>query len=143
MLEGSNFKATIKVLRDVNIFSGPMVLEYATSDLSAKGIDSYKFAECEQLSAAKRESAGCGDYLQSTGIISFAEGSNSGGFDVFIMNDNCLQRYFRYVQVFSPLYYYTKYNNIKKFSRFSRMTIADPFCSWIIGTARRNRFCKN
>jgi len=46
VLEGTNNIATITVLRDVNVYSGAMTLGYATSDLSAMGVDPTKFADC-------------------------------------------------------------------------------------------------
>ena len=81
------------------MFNGPLVIEYATSDISAKGVDSIKYSECLGIAASLRASAGCGDYEQSSGLIFFAEGANSGGFQVQIMNDNCKQRFFRYIQL--------------------------------------------
>merc|ERR1712070_113898 len=99
VLEGTHGSATITVLRDVSIFSGQMALEYATSDISAKGVDSVKYAECLGIAASLRASSGCGDYEQTTGVVYFVENANSGGFEVNIMNDQCKQRFFRYVQI--------------------------------------------
>jgi len=99
--------ATITVLRDIRVFRGAFDIEYATSDLTAKGVDSDKFDECLTIATNLRADAGCGDYMQTTGVISFNEGSNSGGFNVRIMNNLCKERYFRYVQVYICIYIYT------------------------------------
>lgn len=99
VLEGTDSSATITVLRDVNIFSGELAIEFSTSDISAKGIDSAKYASCLAMAASLRANAGCGDYEQTTGIIYFSEGANSGGFEINLMNNQCRQRYFRYIQL--------------------------------------------
>ena len=99
VLEGTDSTATITIFRDVNIFDGELTIEYATSDLTALGVDSVKYAACLAMAASLRADAGCGDYEQTTGIIHFSEGSNSGGFEVNLMNDQCRQRFFRYIQL--------------------------------------------
>ena len=91
--------ATITVLRDISIFSGPLYVEYATSDLTGHGVDSYKFDDCLAVPVNLRYSEGCGDYQQTSGSFFIPEGANSAGFRVNIMNNLCLERYFRYVQV--------------------------------------------
>lgn len=45
---------TLTILRDVSIFDGLIVLEYATSDLTAKGIDEAKYKECMLAATADR-----------------------------------------------------------------------------------------
>ena len=99
VLEGTHSSATVTVLRDVNVFDGALSIEYATSDISAKGVDSEKYTVCLSMAASLRADANCGDYEQTTGVIYFSEGANSGGFEVNVMNDQCRQRFFRYIQL--------------------------------------------
>ena len=54
ILEGSASFVTLTILRDVSIFDGLLVLEYATSDLTAKGIDEAKYRECMLFATADR-----------------------------------------------------------------------------------------
>jgi hypothetical protein len=76
-----------------------MEIAYATSDLTAKGVDSYKYAACMLLSPAQRGLAACGDYEQTHGKMYFPEGSNSGGFTINIVNYNCARPYLKFIQV--------------------------------------------
>ena len=61
-LEGTDSDVTVYVRRDPEVYNGELVLEYATSDLTAKGVDATKFAECQGIAANLRGPAGCGDY---------------------------------------------------------------------------------
>lgn len=99
MLEGTDLVATIALNRNLDIYSGRLVIEYATSDLTAQGVDRYKFDSCLALSPMNRAAAGCGDYEQTRGLLILAPNSNSGGFKIRIMNDMCKEFYMKYVQV--------------------------------------------
>ena len=98
-MEGTDGYAVITVLRDVTIYNGPLTIAYATSDLSAKGVDADKFTACLGVATNLRAPEGCGDYQQTSGTFSLPQGANSGGFQVNIMNNLCKERYFRYLQV--------------------------------------------
>merc|ERR1711988_257969 len=98
-LEGTDTDVTIYVSRDPDVYSGEIVLEYATSDLTATGVDATKFAACQALAATLRGPANCGDYEQTTGNLVIPEGSNQAGFKVKIMNDQCRERFLKFVQV--------------------------------------------
>ena len=87
------------MLRDVTVYDGPISVAYSTSDITAKGVDQIKFTECLAMATNLRAKFGCGDYEQTAGTIKFASGSNSGGFNVRITNNLCLERHFRYIQV--------------------------------------------
>lgn len=76
-----------------------MEIAYATSDLTAKGVDGYKYAACLLLSPANRGPAGCGDYEQTQGKIYYPEGANSGGFTVNIVNYLCSKPFLKFIQV--------------------------------------------
>ncbi len=81
------------------MYSGQIVLEYATSDLTARGVDTDKFTACLRLSTLERGPAGCGDYEQSTGRVVIEEGDMSGGFTVRVVDDLCYERFMKYLQV--------------------------------------------
>jgi hypothetical protein len=99
VLEGTNNLATITVVRDPLVYTGDIVVEVATSDLTAKGVDSFKYAACQQISTDIRNAAGCGDYRQTRINILIPNGVNSGGADVYIMNNQCRTIQPRYVQL--------------------------------------------
>lgn len=87
------------LLRDPAVYSGRVVLEYATSDLTARGVDSAKFDACMALSVRERGPAGCGDYEQSAGLVVIEPGDMSGGFTVRVLDDLCFERFSTYLQV--------------------------------------------
>lgn len=91
--------AEITVLRDLAVNDGPLTLEFATSDLSAQGIDSNKFNECMLLPVKERTSSGCFDYEQTRGLMHILRGDDRGTFTVRIVNDLCQERFMKYVQV--------------------------------------------
>ena len=99
VLEGTSSYASVTILRNTEIFDGDVYIEYATSDLSAQGVDNTKFEACMNLATNERGPAGCGDYEQTKGVLHLAAGSVSGGFDVRIMNDLCKERFMKYIQV--------------------------------------------
>ena len=88
-LEGDLQFVTVSLSRDLRVYSGLLVLEYATSDLTARGVDRAKFAECFLLAATERGPAGCGDYEQTTGQLRIPAGEEKGGFTIRISDDRC------------------------------------------------------
>lgn len=74
-------------------------MEFATSDLTAHGVDDAKYEECLQISPEKRAAADCGDYLLTAGIVEFTPGSAAAGFTVSIVDDLCRERFMEYIQV--------------------------------------------
>jgi hypothetical protein len=98
-LEGVQSVIAITVERDLMIFPGKMVLEFATSDITARGIDQKFFDYCMSLGVGDRARIGCGDYEQSAGYITFEEGVASGGFEVRIMDDLCYEKYNKLIQL--------------------------------------------
>ena len=99
VLEGTDSVATVTLLRDSTIYEGDVYIEYATSDLTAMGVDSYKYTECLGLAASERGPSGCGDYQQTSGVLYIAAGVGSAAFQINIINDNCYERYMKFVQV--------------------------------------------
>ena len=99
VIEGIDPQAAVLLNRDVLVYSGEMTLHYATSDLTATGVDSLKFAACQKLATLERGAALCGDYEQTRGIVTIPAGYSSGSFSVNIMNDLCKERFMKYIQV--------------------------------------------
>ena len=78
------------MIRDLDVYSGPLTLgvnisvrsspikvsdcvcswntEFATSDLSARGVDTNKFDACLLLPVKERTANGCFDYEQTRGL---------------------------------------------------------------------------
>jgi hypothetical protein len=77
--------------------SRALTIAYATSDLTAKGIDTAKFAECMNRPVAARE--GCGDYLMVAGEVTFEPGDASVNFVVYLVNDLCHEHHPEYLLV--------------------------------------------
>jgi len=98
-LEGTDNLATITVIRKLETFRGEIVLEYATSDLTAFGVDAVKFAQCQGIAVNLRGPSGCGDYQQTRGNLVIPANVASGGFYVPIVNDNCNERFPKYIQI--------------------------------------------
>ena len=91
--------AVILINRDLTVYPGELALHYATSDLTAEGVDSVKFNACQSLAPSNRGAALCGDYRQTSGILVISEGVSSGAFQVPIVNDLCKERFMKYIQV--------------------------------------------
>ena len=91
--------ARITILRDVDVFSDMLVLEYATSDLTATGVDSNKYAECLELPPLKRGAAKCGDYEHTQGLMTIAAGDDRGTFTVGIVDDRCREHFMEFIQL--------------------------------------------
>lgn len=89
----------MSINRNTAVFAGEITLEYATSDLTAIGVDAIKYEECLSLPTGQRSPSGCNHYQQTSGLVTIAAGSSSGGFTVNIMNDLCRQPFFRFIQV--------------------------------------------
>ena len=98
-LEGTHADVSIYVSRNPDIYAGELVLEYATSDLTAKGVDSVQFENCMAMAASLRGLNNCGDYEQTVGVLTIPQGSNTAGFKIRIMNDLCHERYLKYLQI--------------------------------------------
>lgn len=99
MVEGTDAVAVVRIKRDVRIYSGKFTVHYATSDLTATGVDSIKFATCLQQTTMQRGSSLCGDYQQTSGLLTFQDGAESGEFEIGITNDLCKERFMKYIQV--------------------------------------------
>jgi hypothetical protein len=99
VLEGNSDLVKVKVLRDRQVFNGEVIIEYSTSDLTAKGIDADLWAQCDAAPAALRGPLGCGDYRQTSGLLTIPAGAQEASFNVPIVNDLCRERFLEYLQV--------------------------------------------
>ncbi len=93
------FYVTITVMRDLSIYRDRIVLEYATSDLTAQGIDSIKYQECLRLPPMKRSQAKCGDYEQTRGEMVIEADRDRSTFTIGIIDDLCLEQFMEYIQI--------------------------------------------
>lgn len=99
MLEGTVDFATVTVQRDLRVYAGEIILEYATSDLTARGVDSLHYTACRRMSPGNRGRSGCGDYEQTNGVMRLHAGESKGGFTVNLIDDECYEKFFKYIQV--------------------------------------------
>lgn len=76
-----------------------MVIAYAANDLTAKGVDRSYYEHCLTLPPAQRSIARCGHYEQTSGVITFREGVNAGGFFVNLLDDECYEKNPKLIQV--------------------------------------------
>ena len=132
MLEGSLRFVTVTLLRDPLVYAGTIALEYATSDLSARGVDSVQFAACQRLSVRERGAAGCGDYEQTSGVMVLSEQDMSGGFTVNIMDDLCHERFLEYIQVSleEPIAYQSSDNAFRTHFLNPLLSITSKVCKF-------------
>jgi hypothetical protein len=90
---------TVTVLRDVSVYSGLLVLEFATSDISAVGVDSNKYGECLRLPPMRRGPRQCGDYEHTKGLMVIEAGNDRGTFTVGIVDDLCKEKFMEFIQL--------------------------------------------
>ncbi|CAM9763265.1 unnamed protein product [Pylaiella littoralis] len=93
------WKATVLVARDSDQSDYWLTVAFATSDLTARGVDSDAYRECFELPVAERLPGVCGDYEQTAGELTFEPGQTELSFFVRIMDDHCQERYPEYVQL--------------------------------------------
>ena len=85
------------VRRDLRRGGGVYSVAYSVSDLSAVGVDSAKFEECEKVPSDERE--GCGDYEQASGVLTFEPGQEEAYFTVRVVDDGCIEDFMEYAQI--------------------------------------------
>jgi hypothetical protein len=90
---------TVTVLRDLSLFNERITLEFATSDVTATGIDSNKYQACLRLPKMQRGLAQCGDYEQTRGIMVLEEGRDRSTFTVGIVDDLCGEKFMKFIQL--------------------------------------------
>ncbi|CAM9525514.1 unnamed protein product, partial [Sphacelaria rigidula] len=93
------WKAVVKVSRRSDYSDDWFTVAFATSDLTARGIDSDAYRECSALPVGNRTPGVCGDYEQTTGELTFEPGETERSFFVRIMDDHCRERYPEYIQL--------------------------------------------
>lgn len=87
-LEGTDHSVLIELERDEHFLEKEAKIGYSTSDISAHGVNNDKFTSClEEIEKSSRSGAGCGNYEQTSGELTFAEGERFAYFIVNIMDD--------------------------------------------------------
>lgn len=84
--------------RDLSHSSSIYYIAYSLSDLSAVGVDTNKFDQCMNM-PANRRIIGCGDYEQTSGIITFNPNQEHAYFEVRINDDHCIENHMEYIQI--------------------------------------------
>ena len=87
----------IFVKRDQLWSNGRYSLAYSTSDLTAVGVDTAKFDDCMSIPSPDRD--GCGDYEQTSGVVTFNPGEQHAYFVIRIVDDLCIENHLEYVQL--------------------------------------------
>ena len=87
----------IFVERDQLCSNGRYSLAYSTSDLTAVGVDTAKFDDCMSTPSPDRD--GCGDYEQTSGVVTFNPGEQHAYFVIRIVDDLCIENHLEYVQL--------------------------------------------
>ena len=72
-------------------------LAYSTSDLTAVGVDTAKFDDCMSIPSPDRD--GCGDYEQTSGVVTFNPDEQHAYFVIRIVDDLCIENHLEYVQL--------------------------------------------
>ncbi|CAM9369676.1 unnamed protein product, partial [Choristocarpus tenellus] len=93
------WKVSISVVRDLKHTSDWVTVAFATSDLSALGVDYTAYEQCWDLPITERDPSVCGDYEQTAGELTFAPGQQERTFFVRVMDDHCYEHYPEYVQL--------------------------------------------
>ena len=90
---------TLKIFveRDLSWSNGLFSIGYSTSDLTAVGVDSLRYNECMNMHALDRD--GCGDYLHSSGEVTFNPGEQHAYFTMSIIDDKCIENHIEYAQL--------------------------------------------
>ncbi|OQR91459.1 hypothetical protein THRCLA_08991, partial [Thraustotheca clavata] len=94
-LEGTIGATVSIVLYRSGDTSLPLTIEYATSDISAIGVDSNRYTQCMAMPIQNR--VNCGDYQQTFGVVTFPAGGTNLAIPVPIMNDWCYEPYAEYI----------------------------------------------
>merc|ERR1711865_63650 len=82
-------RAEVQVIREGDL-STPLIIGYATSDLSALGIDQMKYDACLAIPQGDRKSD-CGDYRHTSGELEFLASQKASSFFVPVMEDSCYE----------------------------------------------------
>ena len=90
VVEGFEY-ATVMVSRDALYADRPVTVAYSTEDLTAKGVDDGGYLKCSGGAPNAAASSGCGDYRQTSGVVTIPKGATTAVFYVFIVDDPCYE----------------------------------------------------
>jgi len=93
VVEGEQPHVVVTIGRDSEWLGRPLTVSFATSDLTARGVDPLKYEECMNMPLEDRGQRCGGDYLQTAGEITFGPKDSEVAFAVFIINDLCPEHY--------------------------------------------------
>mmetsp|Transcript_20544 Transcript_20544/g.26727 ORF Transcript_20544/g.26727 Transcript_20544/m.26727 type:complete len:275 (-) Transcript_20544:136-960(-) len=93
VVEGEQPHVVVTIGRDSEWLGRPLTVSFATSDLTARGVDPLKYEECMNMPLEDRGQSCGGDYLQTAGEITFGPKDSEVAFAVFIINDLCPEHY--------------------------------------------------
>ena len=88
----------VKVLR-VGDLSGTAHIGYATSDITAIGVNADIFYKCQKYFNYERRPQACGDYLMAAGELTFAPTQFDQTIRIEIMDDWCHERYGEFFRI--------------------------------------------
>ena len=88
----------VKVIREGDI-SGTAHIGYATSDITAVGVNADIFYKCQKYFNFERRPDVCGDYLMTAGELTFLPTQFDQTIRVEIMDDWCNERYSEFFRV--------------------------------------------
>jgi hypothetical protein len=97
IIEADQPHVVVNIGRDSEWLGRSFTISYATSDLTAQGVDLIKYDECMNMPLEDRGSKCKGDYLQTAGEITFGPKDSEVAFAVFIINDKCHEHYPEYI----------------------------------------------
>lgn len=87
----------IYIERDLSWNNDQYSIAYSVSDLTAIGVDSTKYEECMTMPLYDRD--GCGDYEQTSGVVTFNSGENEAYFTIRVVEDWCIENNMEYAQL--------------------------------------------
>ena len=91
IVEGRYDYATITVVRDALYSDREVTVAYSTEDLTAKGVDDGGYAACSGGAPNTAATTACGDYEQTSGLVTIPAGATYAIFYVYIVDDPCFE----------------------------------------------------
>jgi hypothetical protein len=98
VLEGHvDRRCEVNVIREGDN-SYPLTVSWATSDMTATGVDKETYERCFTIPAIDRYGS-CGDYMVSAGDLYFEAGITAKSFFVPLMDNGCYEHAMKYFRV--------------------------------------------
>jgi len=100
--EGSNEGAPyveINVFRDRQYLGMPLEIGYGVSDVTAVGVSQDVWERCSLYAIFNRRPQFCGDYLLTSGVLSYGPNDFERKIRIDVANDFCHEEYSEYIKV--------------------------------------------